>query len=325
VKRRDLLLGTASGLVLANMPALAQARDRVPVVALLITHPPIDAPVVGMWRAGMLKFGYIDGQNVRLEVRTAGGQLDRVPEIAQELVDMPADVIVIVNEIALNAVRQATSTTPIVMVGFNDDPVEEGWIESYRRPGSNITGIFNVNANLVAKRLEIMKEVIPDLSRAAVFWDPVFGRRQLNAMQAAGKVLGVELDVYEVATGNDLPVAFRRAKRRKVGAVTMLWSPVFYVHRQEVAKLALDVGLPTMADQDYLVAAGCMVFYGAMGGAAFERAGYFVDRLLRGATPDQLPVEQLSNVKLVVNLKTAKTLGIDVPQSILLRADEVIE
>ena len=325
MKRRDLLLGAASGLALANMPVLVQAKDRLPVVAFLVTHPPVDAPVVEMWREGMLKHGYIDGQNVRLVVRTALGQLDQVPEIAEELVKMPADVIVIVNEIALNAVRQATRTIPIVMVGFTDDPVEEGWINSYRRSGTNITGIFNVNANLVGKRLEVLKEVIPELSRVAVFWDPAFGRRQLDAMQGAAKVLGVELDVYQVANGKDLPAAFKRAKRRKAGAVMLLWSPVFYVHRQEVAKLALDVGLPTMADQDYLVNAGCMVFYGAMGEAAFERAGYFVDRLLKGATPDQLPVEQLSGVKLVVNLKTAKILGMHIPQSILLRADEVIE
>jgi putative ABC transport system substrate-binding protein len=325
VKRRDLIVGTASGLVLANVPALVQAVERLPVVALLITHPPVDAPIVGIWRSGMLKHGYIDGQNVRLIVRTAHGQLDRVPEIAQELVDMPADVIVIVNEIALNAVKQATSTTPIVMVGFTDDPVEEGWIDSYRRPGTNVTGIFNVNANLVAKRLEVLKEVIPDISRVAVFWDPVFGRRQLETLQSASKVLNLEIDVYQVANGKDLVEAFKRAKRRKAGAVTLLWSPVFYVHRQEVAELALDAGLPLMADQDYLVTSGCMVFYGAVAEPAFERAAYFVDRLLKGATPDQLPVEQMSDVKLVVNLKTAKRLGIHVPQSILLRADEVIQ
>ena len=325
MKRRGFLLRAASGLVLASMPVLTRAADRLPVVALLITHPPVDAPVVKMWRSGMRKYGYIDGQNVRIEVRTALGQLDRVPQLARELVDMPADVIVIVNEIALNAVRKETSTTPVVMIGFIDDPVEEGWIDSYRRPGTNVTGIFNVNANLVAKRLEVMKEVMPGLARVAVFWDPAFGRRQLEKMSSAAKLLGVELHPYEVANGEDLSDAFRQAKRRKVDAVTVLWSPVFYVHREEVAKQALDAGLPTMADQDYLVSAGCLVFYGAMGDFAFERAGYFVDRLLKGAKPEQLPVEQMSAVKLVVNLKTAGKLGLDIPQSILLRADEVIE
>lgn len=325
MKRRNLVLGAAGGLALATLPLRGWAKDRLPVVALLITHPPVDAPVVKMWRSGMRKYGYIDGQNVRIEVRTALGQLDRVPQIAKELVDMPADVIVIVNEIALDAVRKETSTTPIVMIGFIDDPVEEGWIESYRRPGTNVTGIFNVNANLAAKRLEVLKEVIPSLARVAVFWDPAFGRRQLEKMYSAAKLLGVELDAYEVANSKELDEAFRRAKRRKAGAVALLWSPVFYVHREEVAQLALDAGLPTMADQDYLVSAGCMVFYGAMGDHAFERAGYFVDRLLKGAKPEQLPVEQMSAVKLVVNLKTARKLGIGIPQSILLRADEVIE
>lgn len=325
MKRRELVLGAASGLVLANVPILVQAKNTVPVVALLITHPPVDAPIVQIWRSGMLKHGYIDGQNVRLVVRTALGQLDQVPAIARELVDMPADVIVIVNEIALKAVKEATSTTPIVMVGFTDDPVEEGWIDSYRRPGTNVTGIFNVNANLVAKRLEVLKEVIPGLSRVAVFWDPVFGRRQLDTLQHAGKVLDVELDDYQVARGEDLPAAISRAKRRKAGAIMLLWSPVFYVHRQELAELALEAGLPTMADQDYLASSGCMVFYGAVAEPAFERAAYFVDRLLKGATPGELPVEQMSDVKLIVNLKTAAKLGTQIPQSILLRADEVIE
>ena len=325
MNRRDFFIGAAIGALIANLPAVARAGDGLPVVAFLITHPPVDAPIVDMLRQGLLKYGYVDGQNVKLVVRTAHGQLDQVPKIAQELVDIPADVIVIVNEIALNAVRQATSTTPIVMVGFIDDPVQEGWIDSYRRSGTNVTGVFNVNANLVAKRLEILKESLPGLTRVAVFWDPVFGARQLETMKRAGKVLGVEIESYEVANGKDLPVAFRRAKRRKAGAVALLWSPVFYVHRDELGKMALKYEMPTMADQDYLVDAGCLVFYGAMAEPAFERAGYFVDRLLKGATPDQLPIEQLSDVKLVVNLKAAKTLGITVPQSIHLRADEVIE
>ena len=325
MNRRDFLIGSAVGAVIANMPVAARAKDGVPVVAFLITHPPVDAPIVGMFRRGLLKYGYVDGQNVRLEVRTALGQIDQVPAIARELVDIPADVIVIVNEIALNAVRQATNTIPIVMVGFIDDPVEEGWIDSYRRPGTNVTGVFNINANLVGKRLEILKEVLPELSRVAVLWDPVFGGRQLETMKQAGKVLGVEIEAYAVANGKELSVAFKRARRRKVGAIALLWSPVFYVHREELGKLALDYRIPTMADQDYLVGAGCLAFYGAMAEPAFERAGYFVDRLLKGAKPEQLPVEQLSDVKLVVNLKAAKELGITVPQSILLRADEVIE
>jgi putative ABC transport system substrate-binding protein len=311
--------------VLWRVRTFAQESGPVPVVGMLITHPPVDAPIVQALRSGLRKFGYEDGRNVKLEVRTALGHLDRVAGLAQELVRLRAAVIVVVNEVAVRAVHHATTTIPIVMVGFTDDPVELGWIESYRRPGTNVTGVFNVNSALVAKRLEIVKEALPGVSRVAVFWDPVFGRRQLAELQRPAEALHVQLELIEISGPQELAGAFKTAKRKNAGAVLMLWSPVFYVNRARVGALALDVGLPTMSDFDILVRAGCLLSYGSEVEPAFERAAYFVDRLLKGAKAEDLPVEQLSALKLIVNLKTAKALGITIPESILLRADEIIQ
>src|SRR6266404_6108192 len=202
MNRRDTLAVLASMLIWPIRGA-TQQQGRVPVVGLLITHPPADDVVVDFFRAGLRKYGYEEGKNFKLEVRTALGRLDRVPALAEELVRLPVDVLVVVNEVALHASRQITRTTPIVMLGFIDDPVALGVIESYRRPGGNITGVFNVNAALSAKRLEILKETLPNLSRAAVLWD-AFSKRQLDELQNAARALNIRLDLIEVVDANGL-------------------------------------------------------------------------------------------------------------------------
>ena len=322
MNRRDAL----TALVLMLIPPLraaAQHPERLPVVGLLITHPPVDDVVVDFFRAALRKYGYEDGKNFKLEVRTALGRLDRVPMLAEELVRFPVDVLVVVNEVALHASRQATRTIPIVMLGFIDDPVALGLIESYRRPGGNITGVFNVNAALSAKRLEILKETLPNLSRAAVLWD-AFSKRQLDELQGAARTLGLHLDLIEVRDSNALDGAFKSAKARKARAVIMNFSPVFWVNRTRIAAIALEAGLPTISDMQILAHSGCLLAYGSDSAYNWERGAYFVDRLLKGANVAELPVEQLSRLSLVVNLKTAKALGITIPQSILIRADDVI-
>jgi len=183
MNRRNALRALVLSLGAFAARAGAQQSGKVPVVGLLITHPPVTDKVVQALRNGLRQYGYVDGKNVRLEVRTALGRLDRIPGLAQELVRLPCDVIVLVNEPALLAVRQATTTIPIVLVGFTDDPVSMGWIESYRRPGGNVTGIFTVNSALRGKRLEMLKETLPTMSRVAVFWDPAFSKRQIEDLQ----------------------------------------------------------------------------------------------------------------------------------------------
>ena len=323
MNRRRALSALASVLVWPAV-TLAQRSERMPVVGLLITHPPFDDIVVDFFRAAMRKYQYEDGKNYKLEVRTALGKLDRVPGLAEELIRFPVDVLVVVNEVALHASRQITRTTPIVMIGFIDDPVALGVIESYRRPGGNVTGVFNANAALSAKRLEILKETLPNLSRAAVLWD-AFGKRQLDELQSAAHSLKIRLDLIEVRDASDLSNAFDSAKARRAGAVIMNFSPVFWVNRSRIAALALKAGLPTISDIQLLAHSGCLIAYGSDGAYNWERGAYFVDRLLKGANAAELPVEVLSKLSLVVNLKTANSLGIKIPQSILVRADEVIQ
>jgi len=323
MKRREVLatLGLAW---LGPTLASAQLSNRIPVVGMLITHPPVTDPVVEALRSGLRQHGYEDGRNIRLEVRTASGQLERVPALAQELVGLKVDVIVLANEPALRAVTQATSTIPVVMSGYTDDPAAIGWIESYRRPGGNVTGVFTVNAALIPKHLELLKETLPNSSRIAVFWDSSFGKRQFDEVQRVAPGLGLQPKFIEVRSVRDIAPAFNTAKRSNVGAILVVWTPLLYVHRERVAALSLETKLPMVTSMSALAEAGALLSYGSRGNASFERAGYYVDRLLKGAKASELPVEQMSNIQLLVNMKTAKALGITIPQSILLRADEVI-
>jgi putative tryptophan/tyrosine transport system substrate-binding protein len=304
--------------------AAAQRSRKMPVVGLLVTHPPVTDKVVQALRDGLRQFGFEDGKNFRFEVRTALGQIDRIPMLAQELVSMPADVIVLVNELALRAVNQVNSTIPLVMVGYTDDPVSLGWIESYRRPGGNVTGIFNVNSALTGKRLEILKETLPGTTHVAVFRDPDFGERQLDELQRAAELLKVRITMIEVIGREGIGIAFDKARRSGAGAAMMMWSPLFYVNRAVVADRALKARLPTISDLDAVAEAGVMLSYGSDTYFPFKRSAYFVDRLLGGASAADLPVEQISKLSLTVNLKTAKALGVRVPQSILVRADQLI-
>ena len=324
MKRRDLLLGVALGLALSPLSAIAQAT-KVPTVAFLITHPPVTDPVVQWFRAGLAKYGYEDGRNVRLEVRTALGQLDRVPALAKELVDVPADVIVVVNDVAMRAVLQQTDTIPIVSIGYTNEPLSQGWIASYRRPGGNVTGVFTFNAALGAKRLEIIKETLPEASRIAVLWDPAFGGRQLDEVEQAAPRFGLELYPSVIRSPEEIDQAYETASANKIDAVLLLWTPVFYLYRDRIADLGLKTKTPTICDIHPIVEAGGLISLGADAIYPFERAGDYVSRILEGANPSELPVERLSKLRFVVNLRTAKVLGIDMPQSILLRADEVIE
>jgi len=314
-----LLIGLASmtGVVVAQQPA------QLPVIGLLLTHPPINDPVVEALRIGLRQFGYEDGRNIKLEVRTAQGQLSRVPSIASELVGLRVDAIVAGNEVALRASMKSTSTIPIIMIGFNDDPVALGWINSYGHPGGNVTGTYNVNAALISKRLELVRQTLPNVTRVAILWD-AFGRRQLEELQRAAKPLGVQLQLIELGHPQDLAPAFKTAKQKKADAVLLVWSPVFYVQQARIAALGIESGLPVFTDLDTLARAGGLLSYGSDREYNLLRTAYFVDRVLRGAKPADLPVEQISKLKLVVNSKTAKALGISIPESILLRADEVI-
>ena len=209
------------------------------------------------------------------------------------------------------------------MVAFDYDPVAAGLVDSLSRPGGNVTGVFPRTSDLVGKNLELLKELLPGLSHVAVLYD-AFGIRQLEALKPAARALGVQLHLVEVLPPYDYNAAFKDLRKKKADALMALGSPHYYVAREQIAKLALQYKLPTMSQGDTLVRAGGLISYGPDQLATFGRTAYFVDRVLKGASPAGLPIEQPTQYFLVVNLKTAKALGITIPQSILLRADEVI-
>ena len=318
---RVLLLALALTNVLV-VPAWAQQPARIPVIGMLVTHAAASDPGNSL-RVALRPFGYEDGRNIRLEILTAQGQLDRLPGLALELVRKNVDVIVSPNEVSVRAARQATRTIPIVMQGFFVDPVAAGFVDSFGRPGGNVTGIYTLSPELLSKRLELMKEALPGVSLVALFQDPSFPA-QIGELNRAAESLGLRLELIEVRDPLDFEQAFKAAKRKKVGAVVLLGSPMWYVHRTRVAMLALDARLATVAMIDQAVEAGVLMSYGQDLSEVWARTAYYVDRLLKGAKASDLPVEQVSKLKLAVNLKTAKALGVNIPESILLRADEVI-
>ena len=254
MKRRNALATFASFLL---WPAVTPAQsNRMPLIGMLITHPPVTDPVVEAMRNGLRQHGYEDGKNIKLEVRSALGQLERVPALAHEIVQLNPNVIVLFNDPALRAVLQATKTIPIVMTGYTDDPTAMGWIKSYRRPGGIVTGTFTVNSALIAKRLELIKEMLPMASRVAVFWGRSFGQRQLEEAQRVSPQLGLQLQPIEIRRAADITPAFTQAKQAKVDALLLVWTPGFYVHRNRIATLVLEAKLPLFSDQNLYTEAG---------------------------------------------------------------------
>ncbi len=210
------------------------------------------------------------------------------------------------------------------MVLYDYDPVAAELIDSFSRPGGNITGLFTRQSELVGKRLELLKQALPGVSRVAVFWDS-FGRRQLEELEPAARSLGIQLQLVELRAPYDFEVAFKAAKQKGAGAVTLLFSPLFYAQRAQIGALAVKYRLPMVISQPDYVEPGGLLSYGPRWADTWGRAAYFIDRLLKGTKPSDLPVERTTNFKLVVNLRTAKALGITIPESMLLRADEVIQ
>jgi putative ABC transport system substrate-binding protein len=323
VTMRTLCLAIALSCAAWAIDVWAQQSDKVPVVGvLMVTAGPRDGPGQAL-RNGLRQLGYVEDKNIRIEFRSAQGQTDRLVGLAQELAELKVNVIVAGTEPAARAAQHATGTIPIVAVLSDHDPVASGLINSLSRPGSNVTGVFTRQSELVGKRLELLMEAVPRLSRVAVFWD-LYSQRQFNELQQAARSLGVQIQSIELREPYDFKAGFRAAKQKEAGAVIVLFSPVFYRERAKLAALALEAGLPTMNQERSWVVAGGLISYGPTIADTHGRAAYFVDRLLKGAKPSDLPVEQATDFKLTINLRTAKALRLSVPESIVLRADEVI-
>jgi len=323
MRTRRSFAAAVLGLMTLALSAAGQEPAKVPIVGVLLRMALPDDPVVPAIREGLRRFGYVDGTNIRIERRAAENQVDRLPALARELVALGADIIVVGVEPAARAARQASSTLPIIIVSFDHDPVASGLIDSFSRPSGNVTGVFSRTSELIGKRLELLREALPSISRVAVFWDSA-SVRQLEAVEPSTRALGLDLERIELSGSYDFAAAFNAARKRKAQAVVLLFSPMFVQERARVASLALESGMPTMYQEETPVKAGGLMSYGPSVSEMFGRSAYYIDRLLKGAKVSDLPVEQASKFRLVVNLKTAKVLRLTIPQSILLRADEVI-
>lgn len=288
-----------------------------------LTSAGADDPAIHAVSNGLRELGYVEGHDFRFEYRGAQGQVDRLPRLAEELVQLKVDFIIVGTEAALLAAKQSTGTIPIVAALFDYDPVAAGLVESLAHPGGNITGVFTRAPELIGKRLELLKEAVPSLSRVAVFYDS-YGQRQIEDVRSASRSLGIHLVLMELRPPHDYKLSFKIVKQKKADAVIFLYAPDFYVLRESIAQHALQNRLPMIGYASQFARAGFFMSYGTDAWHTFGRLAYFIDRLLKGATPNDLPFEQPTKFEMVVNLKTANAIGIRVPQSILLRADEVI-
>ena len=277
------------------------------------------------FRQGLREAGYAEGRDVVIEWRSANGDYDRVPPLVADLVKREIDVIVVDSTNAARAAKEATSTIPIVMAVVAD-PVGSGLVASLAHPGGNVTGLSVMLADLTAKRLQLLKETIPRLTRVAVLWNPdtPYHPKAIEDLKAAAPSLAIELSFVSVRTPEEFGPAFSAVSRAHAEALYVLGDAFFYSHRMTLCKLASKARLPTIYAARQPVEEGGLISYGPDFGDLYRRSAGYVDKILKGAKPGDLPVEQPTIFELIVNLKTAKTLGITIPQSILLRADEII-
>ncbi len=327
--RRTFLWTLVGGLLAAPLAAEAQSRAGVARVGILTSQsPPGRGPGFVEFDAfvgAMRDLGYVLGQNLQIELRTAEGQLARFPALAAELVDLKVDVIFAPATPGAQAAKHATTTIPIVFA-VTIDPVGDGLIASLARPGGNLTGMTSTSLELAAKRLELLREALPGVGRIGVLAYPGFAAaaRSLVAMQEAARMLGVQLLPVE-AREDQFDAAFSELSRNRAGALVVLPHGMYFRERRVLAELAGKNRLPTMYEFRPYVDAGGLISYGADVLDLYRRAARYVDKILKGAKPADLPVEQPTKFELVINLKTAKTLGLTIPPSLVARADQVIE
>lgn len=325
MRRRDLIavLGTVAAWPLA---AGAQQAGKIYRVGFLWDSPSVWPLALEAFRQGLRDLGWVEGQNLAIEYRWAEGQFSRLDELATELVRLEVDAIVAPTSIYAGAATRATSTIPIVFAS-HADPIGSGHVASLARPGGNVTGLTIVMSETNAKSLELLKEAVPGLARVAVLWDPATPshRPGLEAVEVMGRALGLELQSVAVEDATEFESAFSAIVEGRAGGVLVLSTPLFIGGARRLAELALTHKLPTMFGPRDHAEAGGLLSYGPDRADLYRRAAIYVDKILKGADPADLPVEQATKFELVINLKTAEALGITIPPSILLRADELIE
>ncbi len=333
MNRRAFISSMAGGLLAAPLAAKGQPAEKIYKIGWLgfSPNPATNPDGLAVWQAflgELRKHGWVEGQNIVIERRYSEGQNDRFPTLAAELIRLKVDVIVpAVGPVSLIAASAATKTIPIVMVMSSSDPVGQGYARSLAHPGGNITGISAGPSELWGKRLQLLKEAFPVLSRVGYLWDapyPFSSRKKTLAPEESLRSLGIEPLDFEVHDPSNFDHAVQTAKNGRVGALVILGSPFFFRYRRQIADVLTKQGVPAISEQRQFAEAGLLMTYGASLIGEFRRAAYFVDKILKGAKPTDLPIEQPTEFELVINLKTAKALGLTIPPSLLLRADEVI-
>jgi putative tryptophan/tyrosine transport system substrate-binding protein len=309
-------------LLALSVPAAAQQPKKVPRIGLLAFGTSEgDRPRQQPFLEGLRDLGWIEGQNIAIERRYANENYNRLPDIAAELVHLRVDVIVVGDSVAIRPVAQATKTIPIVIT-VSGDPVEAGLIDSLARPGGNITGLSNISPQLAGKRLELLKETVPGVSSVAVLGPP--DHQDWKELAFAAQQLRVRLQVLQVQKADQFEKAFEAARSERAKALIVLPHATTNFHREQIVSLAAKGRLPAMYGVSAYVAVGGLMSYGPSLPALHRRAAYYVDRLLKGAKPADLPVEQPMKFELVINLKTAKQIGLTIPPNVLARANRVI-
>ena len=321
-----LIVTLAAAILAAPLAADAQPPPKTPRIGYLgSASPSAGAHLLEAFRQGLRELGYVEGQNIVIEFRSAEGKWERLPDLAAELVRLKVDVIVGNTPATLTA-KQATRTIPIVMA-VAGDPVGSGLVASLARPGGNVTGSSIMVPELAGKRLQLLKEVVPGASRGAVLSNPTVTTTKLvvGETEAAARLLGVQLRSLEIRAPEDIDRAFEAAIRGRASALIVVDDPLVVAHRARIIALAAKSRLAAVYPLREFVDAGGLMSYGANIADSYRRAATYVDKILKGAKPTDLPVEQPTRFEFAINMKTAKALGITFPQSILIRADQVIQ
>jgi putative ABC transport system substrate-binding protein len=322
VDRRTFIGTLAGGLLAAPLAAEAQPVERVYRVGYLSTAANIFEP----FRQALRELGYVEGLNLAMEVRLAAGRLDQLGALAADLVKARVDVIAAVSPPAIKAAKEVTTTIPIVMAFASIDPVQSGFVASLARPSGNITGVMMIADEISGKRVALLKDMLPRATRIAVLTqvNHSSSTNQVKAARSTAKNLGIELDVVEVRDSRDYEHAFAVTAKRAPGLFVVA-NPTFFDDQRRLTALATKYRLPILCEWREMAEAGCLMSYGPNISDLFRRVATYVDKILKGANPGDLPVEQPTKFELVINLKTAKALGLTIPPSLLERADQVIE
>jgi putative ABC transport system substrate-binding protein len=328
MERRAFITALSFGLLGVPGAGEAQPAATVPRIGWLGGPTRESAEVfVREFRRGLKELGWVEGQNIVIEWRFAGGRAERLPDLAAELVRLRVDLIVVPSTPTALAAKNATKTIPLVTVG-GGDPVELGLVASLARPGGNITGLSsNLGPEIAGKQLEVLKETVPKVSRMAILWNPTTPGNALALREAeiTARALAVELQLLEARSASDFDGAFAAMTTRRAGALLILGDVMFTTHRRRLAALAMKSRLPAIYGGREFVDEGGLLCYGPKLSDNFHRAAVYVDKILKGAKPGDLPIERPTTFQLVVSLKTARALGLTIPPSLLQRADQVID